>query len=155
MTDERLLIDKFALDEELIDNPSLVHQVCEECAEAIAVRDAKKEDLETTDAELDAEIREILSTTSSKITENVVKGLVQTHARHQKAFKEYNDAKLTAAKATALERAVNTRSEALEQLSRLYSSGYFAINHTKRSTDDAKYNEHRKQLAAARKEFHR
>ena len=151
MSDQRLLIDKLALDEELIDNPTLVYQVCEECAEAIAVRDAKKEALETIDAELDSEIRDILSKTSSKITENVVKGMVQVHQEHQNAFKEYNEAKLTAAKKIALERAVSARSDALEQLSRLYSAGYFAINSTKKSTDEAKYNDHRRQLAAARK----
>jgi hypothetical protein len=151
MTDERLKIDRFNLDNELLENPSLVQEVCDECAEAIALRDAKKEALDTVDAELDAEIREELSK-NSKVTENIVKVAIQVHPDHKRAFEEYNNAKLIAAKAASLERAVSTRSDALKELSKLYAAGYFAIDSTKRlpATQELKYNKQREQLADRR-----
>lgn len=151
MADRRLLIDRNNLDEELVNNPQLVQDICDECAEAIAVRDAKKEALETVDAELDAEIRELLSKSASKATEAGIKGMIQTHERHKKAFTDYNNAKLAAAKAAGLEKAFEVRAKSIDGLSKLYSAGYFAINHTKRSADEIKYNQHRDRLAEARR----
>ena len=152
MTDERLLIDKFALDDELLNNPSFVQQVCDEAAEAIATRDAKKEVLDTVDAELDFEVREELLK-SGKVTEDKVKAAIQVHSLHAQAFKEYNEAKLTAAKAASLEKAVSARGDALKELSKLYASGYFAIDSTKRSPalQESQYNKHREQLALRRR----
>lgn len=155
MADERLNIDKHDLDNELIENPQLIQDVCDECAESIAVRDAKKEALETVDAELDAEVRDLLSKSASKATEASIKGMIQTHQRHKKAFEDYNNAKLQAAKAAGLEKAVEARGKALESLSKLYASGYFAINHTKRSVDEIKYSQNRQRLADARKALYK
>lgn len=158
MTDQRLLIDRNGLDDELINNPSLVQQVCDECAEAIAQRDYLKEMLEVVDAELDAEIREeFLSTNKSKVTEAVIESAIKTHKRHKDAFKKYNDAKLAAAKAAALERAVSVRSDALKELSKLFAAGYFAIDSTRRSVEykEAGYDKLRERLASRRKEIGR
>jgi translation initiation factor 2B subunit (eIF-2B alpha/beta/delta family) len=129
----------------------LIHQICDECAEAIAYRDSKKEALDTVDAELDAEIREALAK-NSKVTESIVKGAIQVHHKHEEAFNEYNQAKLAAAKAAALERAITTRSDALKELSKLYISGYFAIDSTKRNVDaqEIVYNKRRELLASKR-----
>jgi len=153
MADERLEIDRNALDNELIENPQLIQDVCDECAESIATRDAKKEALETTDAELDAEVRDLLSKNATKATEASIKGMIQTHPKHKQAFEDYNNAKLRAAKAAGLEKAVEVRGKALESLSRLYASGYFAINHTKRSADESQYTVNRQRLAEARRKL--
>lgn len=154
MTDPRLFIDKNSMDDELINNPSLVQEVCDECAQAIAVRDAAKEALATVDAELDAEVRNELSQ-STKVTEDKVRAAIQTHPRHAEAFTVYNEAKLAAALADSLVKAVETRSKALEQLSYLYGSGYFAINSTKRTpaSQEAGYDRLRGRLAERRKEI--
>ncbi len=151
MTDPRLLIDRNDLDNELINNPSFIQEVCDEAAEAIAYRDAMKEALDTVDAELDADIREVTSKTA-KMTEAAIKTTIQIHPEHKKAFTAYNQAKLKAAKAAGLERAAETRGKAIEALSRLYASGYFAIDSTKRSpaTQEAQYNKSREALANQR-----
>lgn len=156
MTDPRLLIDKKSMDDELMNNPSLVQEVCDECAEAIAIRDAAKEALATVDAQLDAEVRMELSV-STKVTEDKVKAAIQTNPRHAEAFKAYNDAKLAAALADSLVKAVETRSKALEQLSYLYGSGYFAINSTKRvpATQEIDYDRLRDRMAVRRREVGR
>lgn len=152
MTDERLKIDKFRLDDELMENPALVQEVGDELAETIAIRDTLKEELDTINAELDAEIREELERNKKKITENIVAMAIQLHPQHKKAFKNYNEAKLIAAKAAALERAVSARADHLRVLADLYKSGYFAINATRDTptTNEAKYKLMRERLADIR-----
>src|SRR6266446_690013 len=150
MSDHRLLIDRNALDDELINNPSFIQEVCDEAAEAIAHRDAMKEALDTVDAELDAELRE--GAKNNKMTETAIKMAIQTHPTHQKAFEDANQAKLRASKAAGLVTAAETRSKAIESLSRLYASGYFAIDSTKRSStsQELQYNKNRETLANQR-----
>src|SRR5882672_5707330 len=140
MTDPRLLIDKMNLDDELVNNPSLVQQVCDEAAEAIAYRDAMREALDAVDAELDAEIREL--TSRNKMTEAAIKTTIQLRQEHKDAFRISNQAKLKAAKATSLVSAVIARGEAIKELSKLHVSGYYAIDSTKRSSgaQEAQYN---------------
>src|SRR5260221_8376271 len=99
MSDLRLLIDRNALDDELINNPSFIQEVCDEAAEAIAHRDAMKEALDTIDAELDAELRE--GAKNNKMTETAIKMAIQTHPTHQKPFKNANQEKLKAPKVPA------------------------------------------------------
>jgi hypothetical protein len=151
MSDPRLLIDIHALDEALINNPSLVQDVCNEAAEAIAIRDAKKEALATVDAELDAIVRDELGKTT-KVTEDKVKAAIQVHPKHARAFEEANAAKLAAAKADATVKSVETRSKSIEQLSYLHNSGYFTINSTKRISNpqEVKYTRDREVLSAHR-----
>jgi len=150
MTDHRLLIDKNALDEALINNPSFIQEVCDEAAEAIAYRDAMKDALDTIEAELDVEIREI--TSKNKMTETAIKTTIQLRPERKKAFDAHNQAKLRAAKAAGLVTAAETRSKAIEGLSRLYTSGYYAIDSTKKShaTQGIEYNRLRERLASNR-----
>src|SRR6266853_5539736 len=112
MSDPRLQIDRNDLDNELINNPSFIQEVCDEAAGAIAHRDAMKEALDTVDAELDAEIREL--TSKNKMTETAIKTTVQIHPEHKQAFDAYNQAKLKAAKAAGLVTAAETRSKAID-----------------------------------------
>src|SRR5258706_2104666 len=146
MTDPRLLIDRNSLDDELINNPSFIQEVCDEAAEAIAHRDAMKDALDTIEAELDAEIREI--TAKNKMTETAIKTTIQLRPERKKAFDAHNQAKLRAAKAAGLVTAAEARSKAIEGLSRLYTSWYYAIDSTKRSpaTQELKYNRDRETL---------
>src|SRR5258706_774898 len=150
MSDPRLLIDRNALDEELINNPSFIQEVCDEAAEAIAHRDAMKEALDTIDAELDAEIREL--TSKDKITETAIKAAIQRHPKHKKAFEESNQAKLRWAKAAGLVTAAEARSKAIEGLSFLYSKSFWAIDSTKKSpsAQELQYNRSRELLAKTR-----
>src|SRR6267142_3020317 len=112
MTDPRLLIDRNSLDDELINNPSFIQEVCDKAAEAIAHRDAMEQALDTVDAELDSEIRELTITKTPKMTETAIKTTIQLRPEHKNAFERYNQAKLAAAKATNLVKSAETRSRA-------------------------------------------
>jgi len=152
--DPRLKIDKYRLDDELLANPQLVQDANEELAEAIAIRDTLKEELDTINARLDAEIREELEKDKKKATENIVAMKVQLHPDHKKAFENYNESKLLTGKAAAFEKAVSARADNLRVLADLYKSGYFAINSTKDTptTSEATYRMKRERLTAGRPE---
>jgi len=86
------------------------------------------------------------------MTEAAIKTTIQLRIEHKQAFIACNQAKLRAAKATGLVTAAEARSKAIENLSRLYASGYFAIDSTKRlpATQELKYNRDRETLANQR-----
>jgi hypothetical protein len=74
------------------------------------------------------------------------------HPRHKRAFEEFNEAKLLAAKAASLEKAISSRADNLKVLADLYKSGYFAINATRdtATTREAQYKLMRERLAETR-----
>ncbi len=127
MTDEtddlkkRLLIDKHALDTELVEQASLYDWIGDLHADALAVRDALKEELATVDAQIDQELR----ATIEKLTEPRIKGLVQTDPRHKVAVDKYLRAKHKADRMQALEKAYDQRSTMLVNLGKLYLSNYY------------------------------
>lgn len=156
MSDIRLQIDKNSLDEEFVNQPGLIEEVCEEAAVAIAVRDTAEEHIKTVDAELDHQIRAEGIASKAKLTEASIAAAVQTHPRHQNAFTAYTEAKLAAAKAIALEKAATTKGKALEQLSELYRASYWVKDSSKGAAhSNAEYSIHRNKLAEARREFRR
>ena len=55
-----LTIDKLALDDEVVRQPSLFYEVSEAYVEAVAVRDDCKEALASVDDELDSSVRKAL-----------------------------------------------------------------------------------------------
>lgn len=143
-----LSIDKYALDEELIRQPSLFFDVSEAYVEALALRDTKKEELATVDAELDAEVR----LGNEKITEAKVKSLVQAHPKHEEAFISFNEAKLQADRLGALKEAFSTRAYLLRDLVQLYTVGYFQDASVKetQATGAVVYSRQRERLAENR-----
>jgi len=58
---KRLAIDKMALDDDVMEQPALFDDVSDQLADAIAERDAAKEDLTVVDAELDINWRRKLA----------------------------------------------------------------------------------------------
>jgi|SRR5215475_1415919 len=148
MIDKDLQIDVNSLDEELVANPSLVYQVNDAYAQAMAQRDALKDYLDTVEAELDAELRLELG----KCTEAVIKSAIQVHPRRSAAFRKFNEAKLATGKAQAAMNAVSARSDAIKKLSELFVAGYFAINSTKKTaaTEQIQYNKMRDRMAKER-----
>lgn len=145
-----LAIDKMALDDEVVRQPSLFYEVSEAYAEAVVERDACKEQLAMTDAELDAEIR--VKAGDEKITETAVKGRVQVSKKHKKSFDEYLAAKEYADKLDALKDAFKQRSSMLRDLASLFVANYFEESGLKGSysSDKAVYETRRERLAAAR-----
>src|ERR1700719_230785 len=124
----KLKIDKFLLDDELVNQPTLLCDITDAYAEAIAIRDTLKEALKTTDALLDAEVRQ---RKDIKVTDAVAMNLVQAHPEHAKAAKAAGDAKLQADKINAIKEAVVDRGFALKTLAELAMANYYERNSVK------------------------
>ncbi len=146
---KQLTIDKYQLDNELVNQPSLLCDITDAYAEAIAIRDTLKEALKTTDANLDAEVRQ---RKDIKVTDAVAMNLVQGHPNHARAAKAYGDAKLQADKINAIKEAVVDRGFALKTLAELAMANYYERNSVKGTvtTDQFQYNEARKRSAVRR-----
>jgi len=143
-----LAIDKQALDDEVMQQPALFFQVSEAYAQAIAERDALKEEL----AGIDAGLYHTIKAKNEKSTDTFIKSKVQITADHQKAFTEYLEAKEHADKLGHLKDAFFQRSEMLKALGRLYASNYFEQTALKptQSTDAMVYQRRRLKLAEKR-----
>lgn len=152
MTDQRFQIDKDNLDAEFVNLPELMRTACEEAANAVCVRDAAEETLKEVDAELDKEIRVEGIAGKAKLTEAMVEAAIQTHPKHQEAFRVYNEAKWLAAKAIGQEKAIKTKEKSLEQLATLYLSAYWVRSSSKSANHEkAEYSINRQRLAEARR----
>lgn len=143
-----LVIDRHALDDELIKQPGLYYRIGEAYAEAVAIRDTKKEALSTVDAELDGMFR----SGPDKLTEGKINALIQKDPKHQEAFIAYNEAKLAADKLGSLKDAFHTRGYMLRDLVALHTTGYFQSDSIKgtASTEDFVYDSRRAELAKRR-----
>lgn len=121
----QLAIDKSTLDDEVIRQPVLFYTVSEMLVDALAERDAAKEELNSVDADLDGIWRRKLEKAKAKATESVVKNHVQLSAEHEKAFNVYLIAKTKADRLAALKDAYQARSYMLRDLVSLYSANYY------------------------------
>ena len=128
----------------------LLFQISEAFVQAAAERDMLKEQLATTDAKLDGDIRSDLG--DIKFTEAVVKNQVQMHKKHDQAMLKYLDAKRQADLLFHLKEAFQTRSYMIRDLCSLYNANYFeeALAKGTGSTDRATYKAGRDRMAAAR-----
>ncbi len=152
-----LQIDKDALDDEIVQQPSLFYRVSETYVQVASKRDALKEQLARVDAELDAEVRDDLDKSDAKVTEAIVKNQVQCSLRHEQAFKAYLAAKEEADLLTAMKEAFHMRGYMLRDLVQLHVANYFensAIRGTAQ-TDRHRYDQQRATMAEARKKRQR
>lgn len=147
-----LTIDKNALDDELVQQPSLVFEVSEAYEKAAELRDKLKEELATIDAELDGIVRIELAK-KDKVTEAAVKAAIQMHKKHEAAFNAYVKAKTDAGILNGLRESFSTKSKALDGLVELHKSNYFERSSAQgsRSTDEYVYKRRRAQIAGGRK----
>jgi uncharacterized protein YecT (DUF1311 family) len=149
---QELKIDKSCLDDEVIRQPVLFYTVSEQLTEAVAERDAAKEEMNVVDAELNAHYRTKLAKTASRVTDNLVTSHVQTDKRHEKAFMVWIEAKTKADKLQALKEAFQQRSYMLRDLVSLYSTNYYENASLKPSQaqEAAHYHTNRARIANAR-----
>lgn len=145
-----LVIDKNALDDEVIQQPTLVCKVAEAYVEAAALRDACKEAVATIDAQIDVGVREELE--GEKITETIVRNRVQTHQAHKEAWDAYLTAKYEADVLGALKDAFVNRGFMLRDMVQLAVIGYFDVSSIKgtKAASDFAYHMKREILAKAR-----
>ena len=143
-----LLIDKLALDTEIVRQPSLFFEVSEAFAEAVALRDAAKEELANVDADLDSKARK----GKEKITEGQVKSFINASEDHTDCVATWLDAKKEADRLGALKEAFHQRSYMLRDLVSLHNANYFEETSVRSnaSQDSLVYNARRARLSAAR-----
>lgn len=147
-----LIIDKFALDDALKEQPSLLFQVSEAFESALARRDALKDQVSTVEAEVDVDIRESAAKTKEKVTEPQIKHLIATDHGREQAYKAYAEARALAGRLGALKEAFKERGYMLREMCSLYVSNYFeqASSRPTQNTDAAAYKQGRQRLAASR-----
>lgn len=148
-----LEIDKSCLDDEVIRQPVLFYAISEQVTDAIAERDAAKEELALVDATLDAKYRSNMGRDSSKrVTETFIQNCVCSDNNHQKSLSIWLRAKLKADRLLALKEAFQQRSYMLRDLVSLYSANYYEVESLKPSKvqDMAHFHANRARLANAR-----
>lgn len=120
-----LLIDKYNLDDECINQSSVFSHVADQCAEAGSMSDCAKQLLAQTDADVAEKIRIKASEENIKLSEAKLQEQILLDERHQKAFSEYAEAKLNADKWYSMKEAFVQRSFMLKDLCGLFYAQYF------------------------------
>lgn len=143
-----LAIDKNKLDDNISEQPMLFFEIAEACVDALAERDARKEDLATVDAELDGKVRLFLAKQQTKVTEAMVENAVQTNKEHEAAFEAYAKAKGQADLFLAMKDSFAQRSDMLRSMAQLFVASYF--EHPSIQEDKARYEIGRERLTQAR-----
>ena len=145
-------LDQHALDVEWLRQASLFQKYSIVYANASADRDEAKEKLLRTDAEIDLEVRTDYQSFGfdSKPTEPAIKAAVLLDDRHIKAVAEFNEASRNASILQGAKTALEHKKAALERLSSLYLSGYWAdprvTKEAKDNYNDVIQSAHRSQL---------
>lgn len=121
----QIKINRDSLDEEAINQPNLFFHASEAFALAVSVKDAKKQQLELTEAQLDKDIREEAAADEKKVTEPWVKQEIIRSQKYQRAAKEHIEATLTSNRWSALKEAYKQRADMLKVLQNLYCTGHF------------------------------
>lgn len=147
-----LAIDKMALDDEVIRQPSLFYEISEALTEAAAERDAAKEELATVDAEIDGRVRAKFAKGDMKATDKTVASHVLIDSAHEKAFTSWLTAKTKADKLEALKDAFKQRSYMLRDLVALYTANYYEESSVKpsRAQEASQYSANRSRISNAR-----
>lgn len=148
-----LTIEKLALDDEVINQPTLFYMVSEQLTLAMAERDAAKENLANVDASLYSKWRLKLSKIkNSRVTDAEVNNQVQCSQEHEEAFNQFLTAKTQAEKLIALKEAFQQRSYMLRDLVALYTANYFEDSSLKptKAQEASQYKSNRIRVALAR-----
>lgn len=134
-----MLLDQHALDYEWLRQASLFQKYSVVYADACADKDDAKEKLLRVDAEIDLDIRQNWRDYGFDVkpTEPAIKAAVVLDPRHIKASKEFVEASRYATILQGSKVALEHKKAALERLSALYLSGYWA---DPRVTKEAKEN---------------
>lgn len=153
--EDRLEVDRYALDDELIAQPKTYLEVAKAVALAISRRDAAKVAIKRVEADADKRIRKRLEASGEKGTEAIVKRETDLDKAVQAAQDEYNRLCLAADEWIALKESWMMRSYALKDLVVLHQSAYSqspsVTAPTRAAAAESDYNRQRAAQAAARK----
>lgn len=155
---EKLEIDKFDLDNELVQQPEYYHEVSENYALSMSLRDEAKDDMEKIWAEKDKEIREDAAAEGNKITENQISNQIKMDDDYITAQKYYIKAREATNKWSALKDSFHQRAHAMREVVTLWVSDYFQHNTVKTGSDKskkAKSSAGREKMSKGRKDIKR
>jgi hypothetical protein len=119
-------VDKYALDDNLEQQPDLFYRVSRAYEMASAEAEQAKLDQDKTYAELDASYREDMAKAGEKVTENTVKQAVAADPTMRAAIGFAARKREIMGRWRALKDAYSQRINVLRELTQLYSSGYFS-----------------------------
>jgi hypothetical protein len=121
-----LKIDKYRLDDELIEQAHYYNEVAQRFADAVSYRDEAKAELEGTKAKLALGIRMEYAQANQKITESTVDAQVIAHPEYQNALTALAAWSDRVNRWSGLRDSIHQRGYALKDLSALYIAGYWA-----------------------------
>jgi hypothetical protein len=128
-----LIINKNQLEEECLKQPELLFMIGENCAEAVSIRDELKE---LKDIKWSEEFVKIKLQTTSKLTDAMVKSMVDTSKEYYSLLMDYLEAKKVADDWIALRDSFYQRASMLKLLADFYLSGFRSNLEVKSSTVD-------------------
>ena len=120
----QLKINKYELDEELVNQPDFFNKIGQRYAEAISYRDEAKSDRERVRAMLDREFRDEAG--DKKLTEAALNNMIIGHPSYEKATLAMAAWEDRVNKWRALLDGVKARGYVLSDLVTLYNTGYWA-----------------------------
>lgn len=123
---EGLQIDKYALDDELIQQPDMLYRVSEHLTLRISQRDAAKQELSETEARVDADLRRDASISDTRVTEKEIESQKKVNRDVLRAVEKLRQLNLSVGKLSALKESFGSRGHALRDLTSLYAANYFS-----------------------------
>ena len=150
-----LSIDKNNLDEALLAQPDTYYRVSEALVLVASQRDAAKQALTETEAEIDQQLRVKARTNDLKLTETDIQSQKNIHPDVKSARFKLNELNTKLGKLEALKEAFQQRSYVLKELVALYTANYFGDVMTSSATRNQGVisgAEGRRQLNKARRE---
>jgi hypothetical protein len=151
----RLRIDKYKLDDELVEQPRNFEEVADRYALAKSLRDQAKDDLKTVEAERTIAIRAEKDGAGEKVTEKLLADLVQTDSLRKKAFRRFVQCEREANQLEGLRDAYHDRGWMIRELCGLATAGYFAESSVRggavNDRQNAEYERRKKEMNEKRK----
>ena len=123
-----LQIDKHAMDDMWLAQPSIVQEIGERVALETSRRDEAKDELADITAVADGEVRELHADDDKKPSETAIKNEVKQDLRVVRAQKRLRQLELNVARLQTLSESFRTRKHALQDLTTLWTAGYFTSN---------------------------
>ena len=125
--EQELKINKLALDEEWLRQPSLYHEWSENHSQALLERDKAKQQLDLMKSELDLEIRKNPAAFGiDKPTENAISNVIIVSDRYQKDLEAVQKSQYDVNVIAGAVEALSHKKSALDNLTRLFLSGYWS-----------------------------